>query len=75
MFGHSFSEILLITIPLVFLWISMKRDRGDDARRAAPPPPLFEAEDMMACAVCGVYRPTKFLDPCERDDYPFLKSG
>jgi hypothetical protein len=33
MFGHSFSEILLITIPLVFLWISMKRDRDDDARR------------------------------------------
>ena len=53
----------------------MKRDRDDDARRAGQPPPLSEAEDMMACAVCGVYRPVEFLDPCERDDCRFLKSG
>ena len=80
MFGLSFSEILLITIPLVFLWISMKRDRGKNARQAVPPSPLseaedMEAEDMTACAVCGDYRPIKLRDPCERDDCPFLKSG
>jgi len=75
MFGLSFFEILLIAIPLVFLWISMKRDRDKNARQAAPPSPLSEAEDMTACAVCGDYRPIKLRDPCERDDCPFLKSG
>ena len=75
MFGLSFSEILLIAIPLVFLWISMKRDRDKNTRLAAPPSPLSEAEDMTACAVCGDYRPIKLRDPCERDDCPFLKSG
>ena len=75
MFGLSFFEILLIAIPLVFLWISMKRDRDKNARQAAPPSPLSEVEDMTACAVCGDYRPIKLRDPCERDDCPFLKSG
>jgi len=75
MFYLSLCEILLIAIPLVFLWISMKRDCDNDARRTVPPPPLYEAEDMTAYAVCGDYRPMKFHGPCERDDCPFLKSG
>jgi len=75
MFGLSFSELLLIAIPLIFLWISLKRDRDDDARQAAPPPPAVpEAKDMTACAVCGVYRPAEFREPCEREDCPFLNS-
>ncbi|MDP7310530.1 MAG: hypothetical protein QF833_00070 [Alphaproteobacteria bacterium] len=77
MFGLSFSEILLIAIPLVFLWIHMKRSRDEDERQAgpasAPPPSRHEAKDMMACAVCGVYRPAESHEPCEREDCPFFK--
>lgn len=75
MFGLSFSEILLIAISLMFLWVSLKRDRHEEARQAGPPPPVSEAKDMTACAVCGVYRPVESRDPCERDDCPFLKPG
>ena len=75
MFGLSFFEILLIAIPLVFLWISMKRDRDKNARQAAPPSPLSEAEDMTACAVCGDYRPIKLRDPLRARRLPFLKSS
>ena len=80
MFGLSFSEILLIAIPLVFLWISIKRDRDKNARQAAPPSPLseaedMEAEDMTACAVCGDYRPIKLRDPLRARRLPFLKSS
>ncbi len=72
MFGLSFSELLLIAIPLAFLWISIKRDRDDEARRENPTPPSVpEAEDMTACAVCGAYRPAVSREPCEREDCPF----
>ena len=48
MFGLSFSEILLIAISLMFLWVSLKRDRHEEARQAGPPPPVSEAKDMTA---------------------------
>ena len=77
MLGLSFSEILLIAIPLVFLWVNMKRGRDEDERQAGPaaasPPSGPEAEDMTACAVCGVYRQAESREPCEREDCPFLK--
>ena len=41
--------------------------------RPAPPPSRHEAKDMMACAVCGVYRPAESHEPCEREDCPFFK--
>jgi hypothetical protein len=76
MFGISGFEILLIAIPLAFLWVSLKRDRDEETHRSCPTsPPVLKAEDMTACAVCGVYCSAESRDPCERDDCLFLKPG
>ncbi len=76
MFGISGFEILLIAIPLALLWVILRRDRDEETRRSGlASPPVLEAEDMTACAVCGVYCSAESRDPYERDDCPFLKPG
>ena len=52
MLGLSFSEILLIAIPLVFLWVNMKRGRDKDERQAGPA--SVQARGRGHDSLCGV---------------------
>lgn len=79
-FGLSFAKVLLLVAVVAFVWFGWRwfqrweldrrvRDPGNaDARTGSR---RIEAEDMVACRVCGTYVSSRKPRACARGDCPF----
>lgn len=86
MFGFSLPKLLFTILVIAAVWYGFKmlsrwqerRENADSAERAparrrrrrreTPPP---EAEDMVACALCGTYVAARGARSCGRADCPY----
>lgn len=87
MFGFSLQKLLFTILVIVIVWYGFKmiariqerRSEGDAASRRAPSrrrrrrsgDAPVEAEEMVACALCGTFVPTRNARSCGRDDCPW----
>ena len=85
MFGFSLSKLLFTVAVVLVVWYGFKmvgrldRKRKAKARKPArqrsnPAPAeaaALDAEDMIACSVCGTYVSALGARSCGRDDCPY----
>ena len=85
MFGFSLQKLLFTILVIAVVWygfkmiarLQEKRSGGDERSRRAPSrrrrrrgAPV-EAEEMVACALCGTFVATRNARSCGRDDCPY----
>ena len=85
MFGFSLQKLLFTILVIAIVWYGFKmiariqerRSEGDAASRRAPSRrrrsggAAAEAEEMVACALCGTFVPARNARSCGRDDCPW----
>ena len=80
MFGVGLLKLLFLAGAVAGVWYLFKMLAGPSARPTDPNPPSqatqtarnrIEAEDMVACKVCGTYVSAKSPRSCGRADCPW----
>lgn len=81
MFGFSLQKLLFTILVIAIVWYGFKmiariqerRSEGDAAsrRRRRSGGAAAEAEEMVACALCGTFVPARNARSCGRDDCPW----
>ena len=83
MFGFSLQKLLFTILVIAIVWYGFKmiariqerRSESDAASRRAPSRRrrggAAEAEEMVACGLCGTFVPARNARSCGRDDCPW----
>ena len=84
MFGFSIQKLLFTLLVIAVVWYGFKmlarlQERRDSAaagkrapqRRGARASAPADAEDMVACALCGTFVAPAHARSCGRDDCPY----
>jgi hypothetical protein len=85
MFGLSFSKLVLLAIIIAVVWYGYRymqrieavrrwlREELQRRQSAARPSQPVEAEDLVKCATCGDYVPSRNASACGRPECPWRR--
>jgi hypothetical protein len=85
MLGLSLGKLILLALIVVIIWYGYRymqrveavrrflREELNRRRSAARPSQPVEAEDLVKCAVCGAYVPSRNAGACGRPDCPWRR--
>ena len=84
MLGFSPGKLLVFILLIAVVWFGfrfvnrveqIRRGVREELKRRQQPPRRLQAEDLVKCAVCGVYVSAHGAVACDRADCPWQHRG